>query len=322
MIEMYSPVRHYAMAVGLSRWRKLRMLNLTAYFDETGEVRDSSQRFNGMAGAFAPAEMWLSIENDWNALIAEFGFVSGEFHTTDIKKHRREIYRQPFLKLLQKAEVFPLGWIVSMDMLRSMDQAKLASMELEEPYMQAFRYCLFWPASVAPVTENSLEEEVVVMIDEKVRFRDKVNTYYQLWRQSDQMGRRIPTSPAMRSSQKYMPLQAADLIAGVLKDEAERRMYKPDDEPQASFTSLLSIAERSLHRTMDAYRHLPFCVLLSEDDLTSTSGAKSGMETKEIEMKNDGKDAERFQSMLKTVVSVPKEDVKKHEVKEKAKKKS
>ncbi len=30
-------------------------------------------------------------------------------------------------------------------------------------------------------------------------------------------------------------------------------------------------------------------------------------------MKNDGKDAERFESMLKTVVSVPKEDVKKYE---------
>ena len=44
---------------------------------------------------------------------------------------------------------------------------------------------------------------------------------------------------------------------------------------------------------------------------------------KEIEMKNDGKDSERFASLLKTVVRVPKEAVKKHEAKEKkAKKKS
>jgi len=34
---------------------------------------------------------------------------------------------------------------------------------------------------------------------------------------------------------------------------------------------------------------------------------------KKLEMKNDGKDAERFEAMLKTVVNVPKEDVKKYE---------
>jgi hypothetical protein len=45
---------------------------------------------------------------------------------------------------------------------------------------------------------------------------------------------------------------------------------------------------------------------------------------KKLEMKNDGKDGERFASLLKTVVSVPKEDIKKHEAKQKkkAKKKS
>ncbi len=46
-------------------------------------------------------------------------------------------------------------------------------------------------------------------------------------------------------------------------------------------------------------------------------------QTETIEMKNDGKDAERFQSLLKTVVNVPKDEVKKLEeerAKEKAKK--
>jgi len=39
---------------------------------------------------------------------------------------------------------------------------------------------------------------------------------------------------------------------------------------------------------------------------------------KDIEMKNDGKDAERFASLLKTVVNVPKEKVK--EIEEQRKK--
>jgi hypothetical protein len=38
-----------------------------------------------------------------------------------------------------------------------------------------------------------------------------------------------------------------------------------------------------------------------------------------IEMKNDGKDTDRFRSMLETVVNVPKEDVKKYEEKQKKK---
>lgn len=46
--------------------------------------------------------------------------------------------------------------------------------------------------------------------------------------------------------------------------------------------------------------------------------------TDKVEMKNDGRDAERFKNLLKTVVSVPKEKIKEHEAKQKkkAKKKS
>lgn len=39
-----------------------------------------------------------------------------------------------------------------------------------------------------------------------------------------------------------------------------------------------------------------------------------------VEMKNDGQDAERFRALLKTVVNVPKEELKKREEREKAEK--
>jgi len=42
---------------------------------------------------------------------------------------------------------------------------------------------------------------------------------------------------------------------------------------------------------------------------------------KKLEMKNDGKDADRFQSLLKTVVNVPKEEIKKEEERQKKEKK-
>lgn len=44
------------------------------------------------------------------------------------------------------------------------------------------------------------------------------------------------------------------------------------------------------------------------------------MERKEIEMRNDDKQLKRFQSLLKKVVKVSKDDVKQHEAKQKAKK--
>ncbi len=37
-------------------------------------------------------------------------------------------------------------------------------------------------------------------------------------------------------------------------------------------------------------------------------------ELQKIELKNDGKEAERFEKMLKTVVNVPKEELKKRHV--------
>ncbi len=42
-------------------------------------------------------------------------------------------------------------------------------------------------------------------------------------------------------------------------------------------------------------------------------------ELKDIEMKNDGKDLERFQTLLKTVVAVPKKDVQAQEERQKKK---
>ena len=42
---------------------------------------------------------------------------------------------------------------------------------------------------------------------------------------------------------------------------------------------------------------------------------------KQIEMKDDGKDAERFQSLLKAVVNVPKDEIKKAEEQQKKAKK-
>ena len=45
-------------------------------------------------------------------------------------------------------------------------------------------------------------------------------------------------------------------------------------------------------------------------------------ELKKIEMKNDGKDQERFQSLLQKVVSVPKDEIKKHEAQQKKKAKT
>lgn len=39
-----------------------------------------------------------------------------------------------------------------------------------------------------------------------------------------------------------------------------------------------------------------------------------------IEMKEDGKDGERFQTLLKTVVNVPKKDIQERETKDKASK--
>lgn len=48
------------------------------------------------------------------------------------------------------------------------------------------------------------------------------------------------------------------------------------------------------------------------------------MDTKELEkiqMRNDGHDGNRFQSLLKTVVTVPKKDIKEQEAREQAEKK-
>lgn len=41
---------------------------------------------------------------------------------------------------------------------------------------------------------------------------------------------------------------------------------------------------------------------------------------KKVEMKNDGKDFERFESLLREVISVPKEELKRREEAEKQKK--
>ena len=320
----YSPIRHLAMALGLSRWRDILMLNMTGYFDETGESSDINQRVNGMAGAIAPAEEWLSIESEWNDLLTKFNIP--KFHTKKIRgKARKERQRILFLNLLEKIDALPLGWIVSMDVLNSMNPAERTRLELDEPYFQAFRYCINWSIKFAPINDKLTDptaEEVVIFIDRKAQFYDKVLEYYEFWRLNEPLAQRVPANPVMRDSERYIPLQAADLIAGILKDEMERLMDRPTDEPQASFIQLQTMAQTNIKRPLEVFQHVPFCMLSTEDALYSKSGLIEEDEKmkKKIKTKEDGKGFERFDDLLRTVVKVPKDEILRREKEYKGKK--
>lgn len=256
----YSPIEHLVKALWLNDWRNNYMLMLTGYFDETGQAEDSSQKVNGMAGFIAPADSWLAFENDWNEHVKKKQYK--DYHDKDIRRKDRERRRRPLLDILEKYPILPVGYLVSMDAFNSLPQ--IGKDFYGDPYYRSYVHCMgFTCLFVAQwqTREERLGEKVLTVFDRKKQhFRERLMQYYEVWRCGSPLAERMLEEPVFRYAD-FPPMYAADMLAAVLKEEFERRMYRPKDSPTESFERVSEIGCRALRGVPGESDMIPFAML-------------------------------------------------------------
>ena len=100
------------------------MLELTAYFDESGHSDDPKCRFVGIGGLCAPLDNWVSFDQKWQAILDEKcdgvpfhmnKFARGEEPFNDWRKARKDDLLGALVRTIKSAEAKPFGAVVSLD---------------------------------------------------------------------------------------------------------------------------------------------------------------------------------------------------------------
>lgn len=212
------------------------MINLSAYFDETGHSADQRQKFVGMAGLIAPASNWKRFEEKWmEALRLPFvdlphfhmkDFANREKEYADWSEERRRKVLGKLLTVIEVAMPYPIGCIVSMERYRKLSQEHKDY--FIDPYYMCYQSSIEGCVTFLESAKAPDEEKIEMIFSDQVEFRHKALTLYEHIVQRRTLHAKRGTPPRFGDMRKLAALQAADLIAYERYKEIDRKTYRSD----------------------------------------------------------------------------------------------
>jgi hypothetical protein len=123
------------------------MLELTAYFDESGDANDPKCQFVGMGGLCAPADNWAAFDEKWRAILDDQS--EGEWFHMELFAARKGVYegwgesrRRKLLSSLvgtiKEANARPFGAVVS---IRAYNYLARVFPGVENFFKQTYHLC-------------------------------------------------------------------------------------------------------------------------------------------------------------------------------------
>jgi hypothetical protein len=206
-----------------------------AYMDESGTHNQSE--FASLAGYVNHSIGWTQVERTWKAVLSQYHV--DEFHMTDFENRYGEFdwrnywflpdqeLRHPFMRDIIRALDPPkhlrVGCTIS---LRDYREIIPECFHKEyNPYYFLFAKCIeqLWRVSFLAIPPD---EQLAFVFDEKLGFEGRSTAIFYALRDhqfpySDKMG-----SVQFASSKKFVPLQAADLVAFEYRKYGEREIHK------------------------------------------------------------------------------------------------
>lgn len=229
------------------------MALLTAYCDETGNTKDPTQKFVGMAGFVARAKEWEILERKWKFILREFKvpyFHMKEYaHSIGVFKEwkgkedkRRKIFSS-LLKTIKDAQPLPIGCIFSAEDFRSLSERDQKL--IDDPYYLSFIACLAIPCLF--LQDSPPEIKLATVFGEHGVFASKAAGFHERVRGTYAIGDRL-YAPTFRDMREFVPLQAADIMAYELYKEADRQRHRPEDDSRHGIIELVKLRPKFSER--------------------------------------------------------------------------
>jgi hypothetical protein len=199
------------------KWRPLAML--FAYFDESG--LNPSERICSVAGLVGTEESWRSLAARWKPQLEELGIE--HFHMTDCESGHGEFagkddaIRKYAVKqlagIIAGHEVQPVFCAVPWEDWLAIDGPRVDDFKRSypKPFHVAFEHCVQKLVEWSHVHAD--DEPIAMMFSEQNEFEATAREIFAAYKGSGFWGERL-ASIGFGQMRRFMPLQAADMVAG------------------------------------------------------------------------------------------------------------
>jgi hypothetical protein len=207
-----------------------------AFVDDSGG-RGHSQFFV-LAGLIADSENWATFSDEWNACLKERPAIqrfkmrdaagcSGEFR--GFQPSDRDSKLRQLCRIINRHANLLAYTIIDLT-AHAETWAKIAWAESRDPYFWPFQNTIMNAA--LSLWDLGLRERFEIIFDENVIFGPRAKMWYPLIREVMRIREPeaydiLPIDPLFRSDDEFLPIQAADLFAWILRHGFD----KPDDRP-------------------------------------------------------------------------------------------
>lgn len=223
--------------------RKWLILTLQAYFDDSGGKRQG--RYMAMSGLFGEAEVFASLSDEWRKSLEgpyppgrisyfkmdEACQLDGEFKDWSEEHRNQKVWQ--LAKLINRSDLLEIGARIDLAAFEKIGQrwshvkAKRGDAvrfhSMDQPYVMLFQYVLI--TAVTEAVARKAATPIDVIFDEQDLFKTTIMHGYTdlLDLENEHPARRavIPSHPMFRDDKVFVPLQAADMLAGELRLTAE-----------------------------------------------------------------------------------------------------
>jgi hypothetical protein len=218
-------------------------VSLVAYIDDS---RDPHGGTLVLGGHVATVENWAKLSAEWAPMLPRFATLNKqghyEFKMSEMMRTPERIANiQPFYRLIEKYVLASISvCITARDVAMAIARTQVPKCKIDwthfrNPHMFAYRALMdMFHARRAEFTPNVFGNEIVDFIFDEQSESRMIHAAWDRYMESrdSNAGPLFGQMPVFRSSEKYMPLQAADMWAGwvrICENRGNRQGINPPD---------------------------------------------------------------------------------------------
>jgi hypothetical protein len=223
------------------RQRRL-LLTIQAYIDDSGVI--GTDPIFVLAGFMARAEQWAAFSDAWKSYLDEppslqylkmneAAKLKGEFRGwTDEQRDRKLRGLVEIIKRFPPSKaIYALIDLIAWEEIMAPGLAK----PMANPYYMGFHVVL--SGVCHEVVDSGQSDEIELIFDKQVIFGPRIALWYPVVKDSiataqpeelNRIANALPPSPMFRDDRKFVPLQAADILAWLIRTAFSDRLPGPE----------------------------------------------------------------------------------------------
>lgn len=217
------------------------------YFDESGKFADHS--IVAFCGLMNTVERWETFKPEWRYCLRHHGITSLHMSKGALNFKRQFSAKRPALGREDRIKVLStfivaikqhveLGVVADMDVRAYKNLKSHIQQKVGDPYFVSFKTALIKTLDYVKPTPDSI---LSVMCDDEEQYAPLCYKLFNKVRREYPALRKLLSSICFGDDELILPLQAADLLAYIVRSESARKFHGVHSECDELYAKLLSV---------------------------------------------------------------------------------